>query len=92
MAERRKCFSIGDEFVGRVDRWKDEDLMTLYDRVMQIRAQSAHALEVIEGEFRARLEGPAVAGILATQLTEGSDMVYINHFDVELREPEAVVD
>jgi len=83
MAERRKCFSIGDEFIGRVDRWKDEDLNTLYERVLQIRAQSAHAIEIIEAEFMARLEGPAIAGVLATQMTEGSDMVYINHFDPE---------
>lgn len=90
MAERRKCFSIGDEFVGRVDRWKDGDLNTLYERVLQIRAQSAHALEVIEAEFRSRLEAPAVAGELATQLSgEFGDMVYINHFD---QRPEAVVD
>jgi len=84
MAERRVCFSIGDEFVGRVDRWNDHDLNTLYERVLQIRAQSAHAIEVIESEFRARLEAPAVAGELATQLSgEFGDMTYVRHFDAE---------
>ncbi len=82
MAERRVCFSIGDEFIGRVDRWEDHDLNTLYERVLQVRAQAAQALEVIEAEFRARLEGPAVAGELATQLSgEFGEMVYVNHFD-----------
>lgn len=82
MAERRVCFSIGEEFVGRIDRWDDHDLNTLYERVLQTKAQAAHAVEIIEGEFRARLEGPATTGELATQLSEQfGEMAYQNHFD-----------
>ena len=70
MAERRVCFSVGDEFVGRIDRWNDHDLNTLYERILQIKAQASHAVDIIEAEMRVRLPGPAIAGELATQLSE----------------------
>lgn len=73
MASRRVCFSVGDEFVGRVDRWSDHDLDTLYDRMIRIKAQSAVAIEIIEAEFRARLDATTqTIGEAAVELVDSN--------------------